>query len=74
MVFLDLSVACLAALSASSFPLILMRAAVFPGYGAMLVYHISDLVSIGRFSLMFSMASIELNVSIYITHLMSSLS
>ena len=30
--------------------------------------------SIGRFSLIFSMASIELNESVYITHLMSSLS
>ena len=46
--------------------------AVFPGDGALLVCHISDLV-LGDF-LSFLMASIELNESVYITCLMSSLS
>ena len=54
-----ISIACFAAFSAPSFPLILMCAAVFPGYGTLLIYHISDLVGIGWFSLMFSMASVN---------------
>ena len=46
--------------------------AVFPDFKALLVCRTSDLV-LGNF-LLFSLASIELNKSVYVTHLMSSLS
>ena len=44
---------------------------VYLGYGVLLVCHIFDLI-LDDFSLLFSMASIELSESVYITHLTSS--
>ena len=70
MIIPGISIACFAALSTSSFPLI-HRVICFPWLWS------SDSMSyirfnIGWFSLLFSTDSIELSVSVYITQLMSS--
>ena len=71
-------IACFAALSASSFPLIYMctgklhSVICFPGYRVLLVCHIYDLI-VKDFVLLLSMASIKVSESVYITHLISSL-
>ena len=69
MVIPGTSIACFDALSASLFSLISVCAGilhvwtVIPGYGALLVCHIFNLV-LGNF-LLFSMVNIELNESVY---------
>ena len=75
MVIPGISIACFAASSVPLIPIcprILPRVIFFPGYGAPLIYHISDLL-LDSFSLLLSIVSIELEVSVYVTHLMSSL-